>query len=255
MMDLCDFYPSPTKLIESEISVLDYLRSNPYIKEKQPQVATDAEKYFPRNKGSHSGFNFNSHFDICHAPMVWKNDAAGNGGKTKPNARLTLSVLINVQRTTFTNVTYCLSVCRMRAANPRAQLTILRKFHFDVAVHSAPTSPQLQQHPRCHLQYCGEMVPYMTTVGCRSTQLDQMHPWLSEPRIFFWPMSLGLLIDMALHEFPDSDSAKFRSDSYWRGLVRKQEALVLRPFYEKCVEVIKNNKGANQTLADAFYIS
>ena len=68
-----------------------------------------------------------------------------------------------------------------------------------------------------------------------------MHPWLSEPRIFFWPMSLALLIDMALHEFPDQNSAKFRAENYWRGLVRRQEALVLRPFYEKCVEVIRDS--------------
>jgi hypothetical protein len=81
-----------------------------------------------------------------------------------------------------------------------------------------------------------------------------MHTWLSEPRIFFWPMSLALLIDMALHEFPDQDSAKFRSDSYWRGLVRKQEKLILRPFYEKCVEVIRDTKEENRTLADAFYV-
>lgn len=254
-MDLSAFYPSPSKLIGSELSVLNYLRNNPYIKEKHPQVAADADKYYPRNKGSRSGFIFHSYFDICHAQMRSRNAAGGNGGKPKPNARLTISALIDVLQTTFANVTYCLSVCRIRPANPRPQLTILRKFHFDVAVDTALTPHRSQQHPQCHLQYCGEMVPYMATVGCRSTQLDQMHPWLSEPRIFFWPMSLALLIDMALHEFPDQDSAKFRSDSYWRGLVRNQETLILRPFYEKCVEIIKDTKGANQTLADAFYIS
>jgi hypothetical protein len=246
-MELSDFYPSPSKLIASELSVLECLRTNPYIKEKHPQVATDADKYYPRNKGSRSGFIFHSYFDIFHAPM--RSAALGNRAKPKPNARLTISALIEVGERAFANVTYCLSVCRIRATNPQA-----RKFHFDVAVHSTPTPQQLQQHPRCHLQYCGEMVPYMATVGCRSTQLEQMHPWLSEPRIFFWPMSLGLLIDMALREFPDQDSAKFRSDSYWRGIVRRQETLVLRPFYEKCVEIIKDTQGANQTLADAFYV-
>ncbi len=253
-MDLSDFYPSPSKLITSELSVLECLRTNPYIKEKHPQVATDADIYYPRNKSTGSGFTFHSFFDIFHAPMRSKKAAFGGRGKSKPNTRLTISALIDVSNGAFANVTYCLSVCRIQASTPQARLTILRKFHFDVAVHSALAPHQLQQHPRCHLQYCGEMVPYMETVGCRSTQLEQMHPWLSEPRIFFWPISLGLLIDMALREFPDQDSAKFRSDSYWRGIVRKQEALVLRPFYEKCVEVIKDNKGLNQTLADAFYV-
>jgi len=253
-MDLSDFYPSPNDLTGSELSVLDYLRRNPFIKEKHPQVASAAETYYFRNKSSKSGFEFNSHFDTWHALMHPKKNASGKKGKPDANARLTVSVLIQVLDNAFTNITYCLSVCRIRPKSSEAKLTILRKFHFDVAVAGAGVAGRIQQHPQCHLQYCGEMVPYMASVGCRTAQLEKMHPWLSEPRIFFWPMSLALLIDMALHEFPDQDSAKFRSDSYWRGLVRKQEALVLRPFYQKCVDVITDTKGENRTLADAFYL-
>jgi hypothetical protein len=249
MMELSDFYPSPSELIRSELLVLGYLSVNPYIKAKHPQVARDAQKYYPASKNTHSGFIFNSYFDTWHAPMRSKKAAVRDRGKPKPNARLFISARIEVQKSSYTNVTYCLAVCRIRA-----KPTILRKFHFDVVVASAPAQRRLQQHPRCHLQYCGQMVPYMATVGCRDTQLDQMHPWLSEPRLFFWPMSLALLIDMALHEFPDQDSAKFRSDSYWRSLVHQQEDLVLRPFYLKCVEIIKDTKEENRTLADAFYV-
>jgi hypothetical protein len=144
-------------------------------------------------------------------------------------------------------------VCRMRTRQGGQHLTVLRKFHFDVAPGGNPS--QGQQVPQTHLQYCGEMSQYLGGIGCRSEQLAQMHPWLSEPRIFFWPMSLGFLIDMALHEFPDQASAKFRADSYWRSLIRKQETLILKPFYERCVEVIKNTNRENQTLADAFYTS
>jgi len=254
-MDLSDFYPTPRDLIKSELSVLAYLRANPYIKEKHPQVALDAATYYPRNEASRSSFEFNSFFDILHPPMN-RNQAAGLGkGKSKPNARLTVSTRIELNKQVFTNVTYCLSVCRIQSTVPSARLTILRKFHFDVTVGGGAAQRRLQQHPRCHLQYCGEMVPYMSKIGCRETQLNEMQPWLSEPRIFFWPMSLALLIDMALHEFPDQDSAKFRADSYWRGLVRQQETLVLRPFYEKCVEIIKDTRRQNRTLADAFYVN
>ena len=99
------------------------------------------------------------------------------------------------------------------------------------------------------------MVPYMETVGCLPTQLEELNPWLSEPRISYWPMSLALLIDMALHEFPDQRSAKFRADSHWRGLVHQQEVLLLGPFYQKCVEVIESGTGDELTLADALYIA
>jgi hypothetical protein len=249
MIDLSDFYPSSADLIKSEVSVLDHLRSNPYIQERQPQVARDANNYYARNRGSRSGFQFNSHFDVWHAP-VHRKAAIGGKGKHKPNVRLTVSARIELNRMVFRNVTYCLAVCRIRSTG----VMILRKFHFDVVGSNDIAGQRSQQHPRSHLQYCGEMVPYMAEIGCRASQLDQMHPWLSEPRIFFWPMSLALLIDMALHEFPDQGSAKFRADSYWRGLVRRQEALVLQPFYKKCIEIIVDNKGENRTLADAFYV-
>src|SRR5208337_795493 len=254
-MDLSDFYPTPEDLIKSEITVLGHLRASTYIKERHPQVAQAAEQWYYQNKASRSGFEFNTHLDLWHQPMHRKMGAFGGFGRLRPNARLTNSALIRLNGRRFTNVSYCLSVCKLKSLLPAARANVLRKFHFDVTAVDEATPHRRQPHPRCHLQYCGEMLRYMTDVGCTQAQLDQMHPWLSEPRIFFWPMSLALLIDMALHEFPDQDSAKFREENCWRGLVRGQEALILRPFYEKCVEIIRNTSGKNQTLAEAFYVS
>jgi len=247
MMELSDFYPSPSDLIESEIAVLNLLRTDPYIKETHNQFARHASAYYERNRdGQSRGFEFVSYFDVWHASMRRQKQGSGKQGKRTPNVRLLVAVRIELDKRAFSNVTYCLTVCRIRSGH----LTILRKFHFDVTGGGGKSEPRLQQHPLCHLQYCGEMVPQMATMGCRETQLNQMHPWLSEPRIFFWPMSLALLIDMALHEFPDGRSKKFREKPEWRGLVRSQEALVLQPFYKKCVDVI----GKHRTLADEFYV-
>jgi hypothetical protein len=254
-MDLADFYPSPSNLIGSEISVLGYLRGNTYIKEKHPQVALAAEQYYPRNKGSRSGFEFNTHFDIRHESMHGRKAAFRSHRVRAPNARLTISARIELNESTLTDVSYCLSLFKLKSTVPPTLGAILRKFHFDVTVVREDAPHRRQPHPQCHLQYCGGMVPYMASIGCRQAQLDQMHPWLSEPRIFFWPMSLALLIDMALHEFPDQGSTKFREDNRWRALVRDQEDLVLRRFYEKCLEVIRNANRKNQTLADAFYVT
>lgn len=253
MMELSDFYPEPADLIKSEVSVLDYLRSNPYITENHPQVARDAADYYLRNRSSRSGFEFQSFFDIRHASMDGRKGAYG-GAKPPANVRLTVSARIEIMKKVVADVSYCLSVCRIRQRSRKARLTILRKFHFDVTAGNGTANARRQQHPRCHLQYCGEMLPYMATLGCREAQLEQMHPWLSEPRILFWPMSLALLIDMALHEFPDQRSARFRADNYWRGLVHSQEDLLLRPFCEKCVDVIVHGESGRRTLADAFYV-
>ncbi len=248
MMELSDFYPSPHTLIASELKVLDHLRNDPYITAEHSTFAQAAIRYYSRYKDARSGFEFSSHFDICHAAMLGKKGARARQKRQKPNLRLVVAARIELTKNgSYSNVSYCLAVGRIRGS-------ILRKFHFDVAVSNDISQRRLQQHPQCHLQYCGEMVPHMVTVGFRQTQLEQMHPWLSEPRIFFWPMSLALLIDMALHEFPDPRSAKFRKAPEWQGLVRKQEALVLRRFYGKCVEVIDNTKGNNGTLADEFYV-
>lgn len=251
-MELSAFYPKASELIKSELDVLDHLRTDPYIKLNHSDFARHANSYFDRNRRSlSSGFEFVSYFDVCHAAMHRTHGSNGKPGKPNPNTRLLLAVRIELEKQAFSNVTYCLTVCRIRSK----RFSILRKFHFDVTVAGERSSSRIQQHPRCHLQYCGEMVPKMAEMGCSSAQLDQMSPWLSEPRIFFWPMSLALLIDMALREFPDERSMKFRSSNEWRGLVRKQEKLVLRPFYQKCVEVILDTKGNNRTLADEFYVA
>jgi hypothetical protein len=130
----------------------------------------------------------------------------------------------------------------------------LRKFHFDVAVNSDTQQRRNQGHPRCHIQYCGKMIPQMVDMGLRESQLDSMNPWLSEPRIFSFPMSLALLIDMTLHEFPEPRSEKFRASPEWRAIIREHESLILRPFFDKCLEVIKNRDRSGKTLAEAFYV-
>lgn len=251
-MQLSDFYPSPNELIKSELSVLEYLRSSTYVQEKQPRAAHDVNTYYLRNSGSRTGFDFESYFDTWHAHMPGRRIGYRGGREPASNVRLFVAARIGAKGREFTSVSYCLSVCRLRPAHPSPRLSILRKFHFDVA--TAEKATRRQQHPRCHLQYCGSMLPLMRDLGCTQGQLDQMHPKLSEPRIFFQPMSLALLIDMAMREFPDDASKRFRQNHNWRGLVRAQEALVLRPFYSKCVSVIDDHGEDNQTLADAFYV-
>ncbi len=248
-MDHLDFYPLPHELIESEIKVLDHLRNNPYITEKHSIFAQDAIKYYSRNKDTRSGFEFFSYFDVMHAAMPGKKRASVGQKKQEPNLRLIVAANIELTNNgSYSNVSYCLVVCRIRKKHP----SILRKFHFDVT--NGDNQVRRQEHPVCHLQYCGEMIPRMQDMGCREAQLKQMHASLSEPRVFFWPMSLALLVDLAFHEFPDPHSSKFRASSEWRGIVRNQEALILRPFYEKCVQVLADTGGNNQTLADVFYV-
>jgi hypothetical protein len=237
-MDLEHFYPSADDLVGHEIKVLDFLRSDPYIKEQHSRFAQDAATYFGRNKNAQKGFEFFSYLDVSH-------DQKRNA---KPNLRLIVAARIERKANAYTNVSYCLCICRTR------KLSVLRKFHFDIAATHDPARRR-QPHPRCHLQYGGKMIPEMEEMGVKTNQLETLYPSLSEPRIFSWPMSLALLVDMTLHEFPDSRSEKFRRAPDWRGIIRSHETALLRPFFEKCLEVIKYRDASRPTLSDAFYVN
>lgn len=247
-MELNEFYPAPADLVESETRVLEYLRNQPYIKEVQPTFARDAGQYYEQNRVNKAGFEFFSSLDIWHAAMtgqIWMDPRNEN---RRPNLRLVIATRIErLGRKAYGNVTYCIAVLKIRRQDDYA---ILRKFHFDIACDGVSPQGRRQRHPRCHVQYCGKMLPKMQQMGCRQSQLDQMHPGLSEPRIFCSPMSLGLLIDMAFHEFPDPRSAKFRQDPSWRVLIHEQQQLVLLPFHKKCSEII----ASQQRLTDEFYV-
>lgn len=246
-----DFYPSAKDLIESELSVLDYLRNDPYIKENHYQFAEAATRYYARSKVNYEwGFEFFSYFDMWHRPAHRGKLKLARRGVPPPNLRLVVASLIELNKGVFQNVTYCLAVCRLRTKG----FPILRKFHFDITFAAGGTKRQSQAHPSCHLQYCGTMLRGMADMGVLQSQLDHLNPWLSEPRIFSSPISLALLIDMAFHEFPNEPSRKFRDRPEWRDLIRKQETLVLKPFYQECLDVIIDKHDQKRTLADAFYV-
>jgi hypothetical protein len=258
-MLLSDFYPHPNDLIRNELRVLERLMDDPYIAAEHSQFARDARIYHNRYRRLRDGFEFFSYFDVFHTEMPRRGKASGR--RQLPNLRLIVaSTIERKSASTYGNVSYCLIVCRLRSGHP----AILRKFHFDITAGAGGRNARRQQHPMCHLQYCGGMIPQMADMGLRPAQLQQMHMKLSEPRLFFWPMSLALLIDMTLHEFPDTRSRAFRATPEWRGVIRENENLLLLPFYQKCVEVIERKVEAadrrtdtaprNRTLADEFYI-
>jgi hypothetical protein len=251
-MDLDSFYPDPTDLLKAEVGALRYVSGHPYIVRDHSDFARDADRYYRKFRSLTSGFYFASHLDLWHPEMGRRGATSTRQGRRRANVRLMLAATIEVTGTGgYGNVSYCLCVCRLLT---KGRLVILRKFHFDITPGSEEAQRR-QKHPRSHMQYCGKMVPYMRTMGCREAQLDKMYPWLSEPRILFWPMSLALLMDMALREFPDERSIGFRESGEWKNVIREHEALVLQRFCKKCVDLIDGVHGNRLTLSDAFYVN
>jgi hypothetical protein len=114
---------------------------------------------------------------------------------------------------------------------------VLRKFHFDYVTGRAG---QRERHPRFHLQYCGGLPLAMKNLGITDELMELLEPHVDGPRIFFTPMTLGLLMNMAFYEFPCDATEEIRKRGDWQNLVRENEKRILIPFYQKCVHFAGN---------------
>jgi hypothetical protein len=74
---------------------------------------------------------------------------------------------------------------------------------------------------------------------------DHLEPSLSEPRLCCAPTTLALLTDFLLREFGGdrvSYLTKLSKDVYWRGLIRDNEELVLKPYFKACSRFFDDRK-------------
>lgn len=232
---LAELYPEPKALIANEAETLNFLKDNPYFRQEHPQFASDAG-VVQGQIGSQQSFQFESYIDLEHDGKPMR---LFLGGLVAPNGPKSKS---------YAQITYSLVVCRRRAR----RFPILRKYHFDVAL---PTAVSHRRKFLFHLQYCGTLSPYLCKQGLTDAQIKPLHPLLSEPRLFFWPMSLAMLLDAVLHEFPNIKSTKFRQTREWRKIVRANETLLLRRFLQKCADITSDKLREHQLLADVFDVA
>lgn len=250
-MKLTDFYPTPTELRKNELDTLKLLSEDRYFCEEHLQFVTDASTSYSQYRYRSRGLRFESYLDVAHKEMSGSKKIDPETGRPKSNLRLLIGGLIDqTSSNAFENVSYFLVVSRIRSSPP----IILRKFHFDITPVAAGT--RRQSHPLSHLQYCGKLTKMMEErLGYRPEHLKHMHFELSEPRVFFWPMSLALLVDLALREFAESSSYEFRQGQDWKSVVRNDEILFLRKFHEKCLGVIDSGASNRPTLSESFYVN
>ena len=142
--------------------------------------------------------------------------------------------LIELDNSTIENVTYYLCISREEQGSGKNR--VLRKFHFDYANSAIRES---RRSSVFHLQYAGELPPELKN----EHDYDHLDPWFEEPRVFFLPMSLSLVLHMAFREFPDEDTDKLCEDGYWRSrLVKRDEKYLIVPFLKECLSVGEDKK-------------
>jgi hypothetical protein len=222
-----DDWCSASTYINCEFETLEFLRNKDFCFEVLPILAREANRYWCANykRDRRLGFNFESNFNI----RVDGKDGIAHIGS-----------LIKMKDNDHLYTTSCFLAIR-----ENDERKLLRKFHFDYA---PSTIHHRQPHPVFHLQYAGTLTPML-----RKEKIDDEHlfPKLSEPRLYYFPLSLALLINLILKEFPDKINRKLIERSEWRKLIKKNEDLILKPFFDRCQTFFSNK--TDELFTNDFY--
>jgi hypothetical protein len=153
-----------------------------------------------------------------------------------PNCRVFVGAIVRREsnRDKILSMSHYMCVSEGRESVKR----ILRKFHFDYVAEGAHRN---NMHPRFHLQYGGTLPAPMQACGVQDEHIEPLLPFVEGPRIFFWPMTIALLMNTVFYEFPTIETNEIRKTSEWVSLVRKNERAVLVPFYELCSQFAGKN--------------
>ena len=221
-----DIYPKdPQNFKKNELNTLQTLRTQPFFQQNFQQLYLDAEQeYFRNDSPRFQNFEFESHIDITIDQVLRR---VYFGGKMIRDGR----------KQKYEEISYYLAICQSGCL----PCQILRKFHFDCAV---PGILRNKVVPLFHLQYAGELTPYLTKDGFN---LNNMESGFSEPRIIHFPITLALLLNMIFVEAEDEKIKTYLLDEIWLNLVRKNEEFILFKYYEKCGNLIKLSKRNNSS--------
>ena len=228
-------FPSPSTLIDNEIDTLKFFRDNAILWQYYNNFARDCEELYSKALSKRSTFEFESYLEILVDHRV---------GRVYVGAR----IIPTSNMRSYEDISYHFAVCE----NQINRNSLLKKLHFDF---SDPTRSYKQPHPVFHFQHPGELTPALSKNGY---DIGHLSPWLSEPRLPYYPMTLALLVNCILREFPDSISQDLIERDEWRGIIKKDEELVLAPYYKQCSDFIKKRqdnvyKGIKFLLTNDFY--
>jgi hypothetical protein len=213
-------WPLPKKLIENEVATLERMGNNSGLGQEQPQLAGAAKKKYQyyTNKGQkRTSFSFSSWLIFPKSPIVTKSIIE------------CLLIANSKEPSSYDMVTYSFALCRV---NNEGNDHLIKKFHIDFT--STPETGRPPFHPVFHLQSPGELSKRLKEWGIKD---DHLEPTLSEPRLYCAPTTLALLTDFLLREFGGDNTSpltKLTRKAEWQSLIRKNEDLVLEPYYKAC---------------------
>lgn len=223
-------YPSPRELKKNELETLQYIKDSDVFQSYYTTIASDASVSYFQLRHAPS-LNFSSNLDICLDQRSGKMGCADIG------------LVIKTRDGRYEQVSYSLAI----HSKDNTRYRLLRMYHFDYAL---PGATSRQPHPVFHLQYAGGLFGRLRNLPIQHAHLDA---WLSEPRLFFMPMSLALLINIVFKEFPDKNAIEVIERSEWRDLIRKNENRLLIPYFRCCHNFVISINNLGKLLTNDFY--
>ncbi len=235
-MSISKGYPDPIDLKRNELKTLEFFYKSSFFTRIFPSLSNTARNYRDffgndRKKIQGVGFFFEGDLELSVEGKPRRVFIGANLVSRKEKANHWAHVMVS----------YSLCVC----ARNKPPFGLLRKFHFDYACLAA------QPGPIHHLQYGGKLSQHQLSNGLTDRKL---HSWLSTPRLGHAPVSLALLLDILFCEFVSVEAKKIAEDPNWRALVRKNEELVLKPYYQNIARFIGSAKyGSDCLIRDYCY--
>ncbi len=231
-MTVNENHPKYLDFLKNEIKNLQFISNNGTVQSKFKQLATSCELAFYSYKGLNDR-------DLSKTEFSFSTDFAIHFEKKEQH------IVIESKVATGYNgiVSYVLSMCQPKDET----LQLLRKFHFDYAL---PIKGDKVPKPIYHLQYGGEQSPQL---GRLKVSVDDLHPWLSSPRLPFVPINIALLIDIMFCEFRTEATEKITEDKKWRQHIKHNEDFLLKPYYERFKGFINTEHKYNSLIRDYNY--
>jgi hypothetical protein len=222
-------YPDYLKFVKNERKTLRFLADQPIINKMFSTLARSASDHYYM-VGNNDKILRSTQFEFgCHFDLQIERDSR----------RIAIEAKVSPQ---FNLVTYALSVCRENTS----PFNLIRKFHFDYAL----PNPNEDSKPVYHLQYGGEQSPMLKELD---VDVEDLQPWLSTPRIYFYPINLALLLDMIFYEFKTEDTWHLVNRPEWRQFIKENENEILKPFFEHIMSFINSGHTGEFLLRDFYY--
>ena len=230
-MKIYDFFPSPKDIINNELNTLVFLKNDPKICETYSSLSNSASTYYDKYyRPNPQYFRFESQIPINY--------------ESKRSGIAFLGVVINASdKSTFEQLSYSLAII------DDFENKIIRKYHFD---YDLPKPQDIQPHPVFHIQYGGKLSETLENITkSRRIDISNLDVWMSVPRIYNMPMSLALLINIVLQEFPNEFNMKLIQKNEFRDIIRQNEKLLLKEFFRSC-HLFINNSSDNLLFVNDF---